>query len=68
VRDNNQCCFGSLSDVKYYDQIEVAMVDSKTVDYSDGIFRMHGILEVSPENAPLGPQFPVFRMKAEYAD
>jgi hypothetical protein len=68
VRDNNQCCFGSLSDVKYYDQIEVAMVDSKTVDYSDGIYRMHGILEVSPENAPLGPQFPVFRMKAEYAD
>ena len=23
VRDNNQCCFGSLSDVKYYDQIDV---------------------------------------------
>ena len=68
VRDNNQCCFGSLSDVKYYDQMDVTMVDSKTVDYSDGIFRMHGILEVSPENAMRGPQYPVFTMKAEYAD
>jgi hypothetical protein len=68
VRDNNQCCFGSLSDVKYYDQMDVTMVDSKTVDYSDGVFRMHGVLAVSPENAMRGPQYPVFTMKAEYAD
>jgi hypothetical protein len=68
VRDNNQCCFGSLSDVKYYDQMDVKMVDSKTVDYSSGLFRMHGILEVVPENAIRGPQYPVFTMKAEFAD
>lgn len=68
VRDNNQCCFGSLSDVKYYDQMDVTMVDSKTVDYSDGVFRMHGILSVAPENAMRGPQYPVFTLKAKYAD
>jgi hypothetical protein len=68
VRDNNQCCFGSLADVKYFDQMDVTMVDSKTVDYSDGVFRMHGILNVAPENAVRGPQYPVFTLKAEHAD
>lgn len=68
VRDNNQCCFGSLADVKYFDQMDVHMVGSKTVDYSDGIFRMGGILTVQPENAIRGPQFPVFTLKADYAN
>jgi hypothetical protein len=68
VRDNNQCCFGTLADVKYYDQVDVTMTGSKTVDFTDGILRMHGILEVSPENARRGPRYPVFTMKAEYAD
>lgn len=67
VRDNNTCCFGTLSDVKYYDQIDVQMKGSHTVDYSSGVFRMGGVLKVDPQNAVRGPQFPVFSLQADYA-
>jgi hypothetical protein len=68
VRDNNQCCFGDLSTIKYFDQIDVAMIGSKTVDYSPGLFRMGGILKVMPENAAGGPGAPVFALQADYAN
>lgn len=67
VRDNNQCCFGDLSTVKYHDQVLVEMVGSRRVDYSDGLFRMGGILKVEPENAARGPLAPVFSLQADYA-
>jgi hypothetical protein len=68
VRDNNQCCFGDISAVKYYDQVAVDMTGSLTVDFRDGaVYRMGGILKVEPENANRGPLAPVFSLKADYA-
>lgn len=68
VRDNNQCCFGSLADVKYWDQIDVRMTGSNTVDYSNGLFRMGGILKIDPERLVAGSQIPVFSLEADYAN
>jgi hypothetical protein len=67
VRDNNQCCFGDLSKIKYYDQIDVDMIGSGTVDYSEGLFRIGGILKVEPQNLLRGPMAPVFSLKSDYA-
>lgn len=68
VRDNNQCCFGDLSTVKYYDQVLVNMLGSRYVNYADGIFRMGGTLKVEPENARGMPLAPVFTLQADYAN
>jgi hypothetical protein len=68
VRDNNQCCFGDLSTVKYHDQIDVDMMGSRTVEYSEGaLIRVGGVLKVEPENALRGPLAPVFSLQADYA-
>jgi hypothetical protein len=68
VRDNNQCCFGDISAVKYYDQMAVDMTGSHTVDFRDGaVYRMGGILKVEPQNVTRGPLAPVFTLKADYA-
>lgn len=67
VRDNKQCCFGDMMKVKYYDQMFVEMQGSKSVDYSDGVFRMGGTLRLHPENLILGPGAPVFSLAADYA-
>jgi len=68
VRDNNQCCFGDLSTIKYYDQIDVDMVGSRRLDYDQGIFRMAGILRLNPENLAPGKMKPVFSLEADYAN
>jgi hypothetical protein len=68
VRDNNQCCFGNLSTVKYHDQVLVTMVGSRRVDYSDGVLRMGGILKVEPQNVARAPLAPVFSLQADYAN
>jgi hypothetical protein len=71
VRDDNQCCFGDLSTVKYYDQIDVDMIGSLTVDYKErALIRVGGILKVEPENAARGPMAlaPVFSLQADYAE
>jgi hypothetical protein len=67
VRDNNQCCFGDLSKIKYYDQIDVKLTGSERVDYNQGVFRIGGILHVEPRNALSGSQIPVFSLLADYA-
>ena len=67
VRDNNQCCFGDLSKINYYDQMQVNMLGSRTVDYSQGIFRMGGILRIEPRNVAPGSRAPVFSLQADYA-
>jgi hypothetical protein len=67
VRDNNQCCFGDLSTVKYYDQILVDLRGSLRLNYSDKLFAVGGVLKVLPENAGRGPQAPVFAMQADHA-
>jgi hypothetical protein len=67
VRDNNQCCFGDLSKIKYYDQIDVKMSGSERVDYSQGVIRIGGVLHIEPRNALTGTQNPVFSLLADYA-
>jgi hypothetical protein len=67
VRDNNQCCFGDLSKVKYYDQMVVQITNKDRVDDNLQVLRMGGILEVHPENLAMGSQQPVFSLKADYA-
>jgi hypothetical protein len=67
VRDNNQCCFGDLSKVKYYDQMVVQITGGDRVDDNLQILRMGGILEVHPENLALGGRAPVFSLRADYA-
>jgi hypothetical protein len=67
VRDNNQCCFGDISSVKYYDRILVDLGRSMRLNYSDGVFAIGGVLRVMPQNLALGPEAPVFAMQADYA-
>ena len=65
VRDTNECCFGDLSKVKYYDQILVTVPDTLRVDYSARVFRTEGRLQVHPENVRKGPGHPVFTMDVD---
>jgi hypothetical protein len=67
VRDNNQCCFGDISTIKFHDQIDVEMVGSRRVDYDPGVFRIGGILQIEPQNLARMPMKPVFSLKADYA-
>jgi hypothetical protein len=65
VRDNNTCCFGDMSKVKYYDQMDVEITKGNRVDDNLSLLRMGGILEVHPENLAMGTS--VFSLKADYA-
>jgi hypothetical protein len=67
VRDNNQCCFGDLTSVKYFDQVDVSTIGALSVDSSLNVKRIGGILRVYPENAFKGPTAPVFALEADYA-
>jgi len=67
VRDNNQCCFGDLAKVKYYDQMVVQITSGDRVDDKLSLVRVGGILEIHPENMAFGSQAPVFSLKADYA-
>lgn len=66
VRDNQECCFGPLSDVKYYDQMRVELVSPLVADYSTGMFRVGGRLKIHPENLAYGSSQPVFTLVADY--
>lgn len=66
VRDNNQCCFGDLSSVKYYDQVMVNLDDKLTTDYSTKLFRVAGTLRIEPQNLFAGSQRPVYYLDADY--
>jgi hypothetical protein len=66
VRDNNECCFGDLSKVKYYDQMAVHITGPHRVEDTLRILRMGGILEINPQAiGSMGE--PVFTLKADYA-
>jgi hypothetical protein len=67
VRDNNQCCFGDLSKIKYYDQIDVLLTGDNRVDYTQGVFRIGGVLHIEPQYAAYPTGRPVFSLKADYA-
>lgn len=66
VRDNNQCCFGDLSSVKYYDQVLVDFVDNLTTDYSSGLYRIAGTLRLQPQNVNAASPLPVYYIQADY--
>jgi hypothetical protein len=68
VRDNNTCCFGDLSKIKYHDQIDVKMDGPLRVDFSQSTIRIGGVLKIRPENVALGPGAPVFSLKADYVN
>jgi hypothetical protein len=68
VRDNNTCCFGDLSKIKYHDQIDVKMDGPLRVDFSQSTIRIGGVLKIQPENVALGPTAPVFSLKADYVN
>jgi hypothetical protein len=68
VRDNQQCCFGDLSKVRYYDRIVVTMTGDRRVDYSPGIIRVGGVLHIEPQYAGPIALRPVFSLKADYAN
>jgi len=67
VRDNNQCCFGDLSKVKYFDQMAVQITNSRRLNDTTNVLRMGGILEINEGNLALGPGNPVFTLRADYA-
>ena len=66
VRDNNECCFGAMDKVKYYDRIHVRLVAPRRLDYRSGIVRVGGILHIAPKNAQLGPDHTVFTLQADH--
>jgi hypothetical protein len=66
VRDNNQCCFGDMSTVKYFDQVAVKTNDRLTVDFSFGLRRIGGTLRILPQNLAGGA--PVFTLEADHAE
>ncbi len=66
VKDNNQCCFGDLSSVKYFDQLLVVTTGSTSTDYSTGIYRVGGTLHIHPENILRGVGYPVYTLEADH--
>lgn len=67
VRDSNECCFGDISTVKYYDRILVDLSGKLRLAYSDDLFAIGGVLRVMPQNVNFGPQAPVFALEADHA-
>lgn len=68
VRDNYQCCFGDISNVKYYDQVLVSTVGSVSTDFSSGMFRVGGTLHIHPENVLRGVGYPVYTLEADHLE
>ena len=66
VRDNQQCCFGPLSNVKYFDQVGVELVPPLKADYSSSVYRVGGRLKINPEFVASGGSVPVYTLVADY--
>lgn len=65
VRDNQQCCFGDLSKVQFFDQIQVQLGPGMTTDYYTGIFRLGGVLKIGPGDPSIGTPI-TYVMDANY--
>ena len=65
VRDNNQCCFGDLSKVKYFDQVQVDLGPGVTTDFNRGLFRVGGVLTVGRGDVKAGTPL-TFKLAADY--
>jgi len=66
VRDNNECCFGDQSKVKYYDQVYVSMAGTRTVSDSRRLIRVGGTLHSMPENLSMNKGLPVYFLEVDY--
>ncbi|NOY29813.1 MAG: DUF4190 domain-containing protein [Planctomycetes bacterium] len=66
VRDNNECCFGDQSKVKYYDQVFVTMAGSRTADDSRRLIRAGGTLRSMPQNLRQNESHPVYLLEVDY--
>jgi len=66
VRDNNECCFGDQSKVKYYDQVYVTMSGSQTVDDTRRLVRVGGTLRSRPLNLLRDKSLPVYLLEVDY--
>ena len=66
VRDNQNCCFGPLNDVKYFDQIQVNFAGDIRADYDTGIFRLGGTLRINPNAIGSAHGEPVFMLVGDY--
>jgi amino acid transporter len=68
VRDSNQCCFGDLQSVQYFDQIAVKLEPPLTTDFTRDVFRVGGRLMCNPQNLGRGPEYPVYFIVADYVE
>lgn len=66
VRDDNQCCFGDISQVKFYDQVYVKLVGGLRIDDRRSLVRVGGRLSIAPENLGGGPGQVVYLIEADY--
>ena len=64
VRDSNECCFGDISTVKYFDKMDVVLKKGLLTDYSSSMFRVAGKLKIKPPK--IGQAEPVFLLEANY--
>lgn len=66
VRDNNECCYGDLSKVKYFDQVRVTLDEDILAEYSGSLFRVGGTLHILPSNIARGSEYAVYELQADY--
>ena len=67
VRDNQECCFGDASKVKYFDQVQIRLKTGLTTDFSRGVFRLGGVLKEGPPNREIGAPI-TYLLDADYVD
>ena len=65
VRDNQECCFGDMNKVKYFDQVQVLLASGLTTDFSRGLFRVGGVMKIQPGNPQLGTPL-TYTLDADY--
>lgn len=66
VRDNNECCFGDVSKVMYYDQVMVNLAPGMSTDLEQRVFNLGGELGVRPGNIARGEPPLVYSLSADY--
>lgn len=66
VRDNNQCCFGDVNKVAYFDQMMVYLGDGLSADLETRLFRLGGTLTCRAGNTAQGEPVLVYSLQADY--
>jgi len=66
VRDSDECCFGDISTVKYYDKLHVQLLGNLNTNYSSKMFRLAGKLRIVPANSKAGQFEQIYMLEADY--